>query len=145
MTTRVRLSPPAHASAGQVTRSQHHLPQEFLQADGGLVRAGAVAKRLGVPVPVVEQLRLAGQLLAVPDAQGYRYPSWQFEGRGLLSGLPTVLQALRATPDPWDQLGFFLTPHAQLGGQRPLDLLRAGALEAVLGALAAAGVSLSKA
>ena len=139
MTTRFRSSPPARAAAGQAARAQEPLPRDVLQAEGGLVRAGAVAKRLGVPVPVVEQLRLTGQLLAVPAAQGYHYPSWQFEGRGLLSGLPTVLQALRATPDPWDQLGFFLTPQAQLGGQRPLDLLRAGALEEVLGTLAAGG------
>ncbi len=67
----------------------------LVDAAGGTVRAGTVAKRLGVPVALVEQLRQASRLLAIPDEQGYRYPSWQFEGRGVLAGLPTVLAALQ--------------------------------------------------
>jgi hypothetical protein len=103
----------------------------LLDAAGGTVRAGAVSKRLGVPVAMVEQLGHAGWLLAIPDGRGYRYPSWQFEGRGVLAGLPTVLAAL-AGADPWQQVAFVLTPQAALGGQRPLDQLRAGAVSAVL-------------
>ena len=103
----------------------------LLDAAGGTVRAGAVAKRLGVPVAMVEQLRQAGRLLALPDARGYSYPIWQFEGRGVLAGLPTVLAALHGA-DAWQQVAFVLTPQAALGDHRPLDQLRAGAVSEVL-------------
>src|SRR5919202_6362381 len=76
---------------------------------GDAIFGGAVATRLGVPVAMVEQLRHAGRLLAIPDAQGYHYPSWQFEGRGVLAGLPTVLAGLPGA-DPWKQIAFVLMP-----------------------------------
>ncbi len=47
------------------------------------------------------------------------------------SGAPTVLAALQGA-DPWQQVAFVLTPQAALGGQRPLDQLRAGAVSAVV-------------
>ncbi len=119
-----RGSPNPHAAQPRVLR---HL----LQLEGGTVRAGAVAKRLGVPTALVEQLRTGGQLLALPSEHGYLYPVWQFDGRTSLAGVPTVLRAL--TPqDPWHQLGFLLLPHPALAGRRPLDCLRDGALDEVL-------------
>src|SRR4051812_31696932 len=107
------------------------LPAQLLEADGGSVRAGSVAKRLGSPVALVEVLRQAGRLLAVPVDHGFLYPVWQFEGRGQLGGLPTVLQAL-AGLESWTQLAFFLTSQSELDGQRPLDLLRKGEQQTVL-------------
>src|SRR4051794_4064078 len=98
---------------------------ELIEASGSLVRAGAVAKRLGIATQMVERLRQAGQLLAVPLRDGYGYPSWQFEGRSLLSGLPTTLRAL-GDQNPWEHTIFFLTPNSLLAGQRPLDVLREG-------------------
>ncbi len=129
-TTLSRSTTPRPSPDGRRTPGQA-LPRHLLELEGGAVRAGAVAKRLGVPVALVDQLRQAGRLLAVPDAQGYHYPSWQFEGRGVLAGLPTVLAALEGA-DPWQQVAFVLTPQAALGGQRPLDQLRAGAVSEVL-------------
>ncbi len=140
MTTTPVRSTTARPFPDGATRTNHHSVKQLLTVDGGTVRAGAVAKRLGVPVPVIEQLRQAGRLLAVPDTSGYQYPVWQFEGRGQLAGLPTVLEALRDR-DPWQQLQFLLLPNAELDGQRPLDLIRHGALRAVL--LAARSLSSS--
>jgi hypothetical protein len=108
------------------------------------MRAGAVAKRLGVPVAMVDQLRHASRLLAIPDGRGYTYPNWQFEGRGVLAGLPTVLAALQGT-DPWQQVAFVLTPQAALGDQRPLDQLRAGAVSAVVRVAQHAGAAVREA
>ena len=119
------------ASPQPVSPTNDGTLQHLLAAAGGTVRAGAVAKRLGVPAAMVDQLRQAGRLLAIPDARGYTYPSWQFEGRGVLAGLPTVLATLPGA-DRWQQIAFVLTPQAALGGQRPLDQLRAGAVRAVL-------------
>lgn len=95
------------------------------------VRAGQVARRLGVTPLMVEQLRQNQRLLAIQCDHGFAYPSWQFEGRGMLSGFPTVLGALRGH-DPRSQLAFFVTSHTGLDGRTPLDALRAGELDAVL-------------
>ena len=73
------------ASPPPVSPTNLRTVMHLVDAAGGTVRAGAVAKRLGVPVAMVEQLRQAGRLLALPDARGYSYPSWQFEGRGVLA------------------------------------------------------------
>ena len=98
---------------------------------GDAVRAGQVARRLGITPLMVEQLRQTHRLLAVPCGNGFVYPAWQFEGRGMLSGFPTVLGVLRGL-DATSQLAFFVTPHHGLEGRTPLDALRAGDLEAVL-------------
>lgn len=130
-TTQVRSTGAAASPQRAVPANQQALLVHLLDSSGGTVRAGAVAKRLGVPVTMIEQLRQAGRLLGVPDNRGYSYPIWQFEGRGLLAGLPTVLAALRRA-DPWQQVAFVLMPHAELGDQCPLDHLRAGDVGAVL-------------
>jgi hypothetical protein len=104
---------------------------QLLEADGGSVRAGIVAKRLGTSVALVEVLRQAGRLLAVQVDHGFLYPVWQFEGRGQLAGLPAVLEAL-AGLEPWMQLVFFLSAQSELAGRRPLDLLREGEQQTVL-------------
>ena len=134
--TSSRPSPDGRRTPGQA------LPVHLLELEGGAVRAGAVAKRLGVPVALVEQLRQAGRLLAVPDAQGYHYPSWQFEGRGLLSGLAGVLMVLQPL-DACRRLVSLLTPNVRFQGQRPLDRLRAGAASEVMRVAGAAGNDMS--
>ncbi len=106
-------------------------PHAQVATTGDAVRAGQVARRLGISPLMVEQLRQTRRLLAVPCGNGFVYPAWQFEGRGMLSGFPTVLGALRGH-DPTSQLAFFVTPHHGLEGRTPLDALRAGDLEAVL-------------
>ena len=138
MTTTPRRCPPRRDAPDPRAAEQPGGARQLLQADGGTVRAGAVAKRLGVPTPLVEQLRQGGHLLAVPSDHGYHYPVWQFEGRTSLASLPTVLRALTAQ-DPWQQLGFLLLPHPALAGRRPLDCLRDGALDEVLRLIRAAG------
>ena len=102
----------------------------LLTQEGWTVRAGAVAKRMGITPATVEQLRRVGRLLAVPAEHGFAYPAWQFDGRGMLSGLLTVLKTLDGY-DAWGQLAFFLTPHNGLDGRRPLDVLREGRCELV--------------
>lgn len=109
--------------------SQHH---EHLTTElGQVIRAGAVAQRLGTSVQMVDQLRLSSRILAIPHQHGYMYPCWQFEGRGILSGLMQVLMTLKMY-DSWSQLAFLITPNPHLVNQRPLDTLRHGEVEAVL-------------
>jgi hypothetical protein len=98
----------------------------LLAMHGGTVRAGAVAKRLGVSPDVVDRLRLAGRLLAMPEQHGYTYPVFQFDGRSVLAGIPLILRTM-GDADPWTRAIFLLAPHTHLGSQCPLDALRAGA------------------
>jgi hypothetical protein len=106
----------------------------LLELEGGTVRAGAVARRLGTSPMMVEQLRQGGYILAVPLSHGYAYPAWQFEGRSILSGLSAVLRA-RGQQDGWANLEYFLMPNPYLGEERPLDALRRGAGDAVIAAI----------
>jgi hypothetical protein len=116
------ISPRSHTS--------QHAGQPAAPAEA-MVRAGQVARRLGITPLMVEQLRRDNRLLAVPCDNGFAYPSWQFEGRGMLSGFPTVLSVLRGH-DPAAQLAFFVTPHESIQHRTPLDALRSGDLEAVV-------------
>lgn len=107
---------------------------DLLELEGGTVRAGAVARRLGTSPMMVEQLRQRGHVLAVPLSNGYAYPAWQFDGRSILSGLSAVIRAL-GQQDSWATLEYFLTPSPSLGGERPLDALRRGASDTVVAAI----------
>ena len=75
MATSPIRSTPARSSSDPSVLGKHATSLQLLQVEGDTVRAGAVAKRLGVPVPVVEQLRQTGQLLAIPGDHGYHYPT----------------------------------------------------------------------
>jgi hypothetical protein len=115
--------------------------RELLTGDGGALPASEVANVLGISRQAVDKRRKAGQLLAVTlPRRGLQYPAWQFGERGgTPAGLVEVLGALRMH-DPWSQARFFVSGNDRLGGDRPLDRLRAGqALEPVLQAARAYG------
>ncbi len=83
----------------------------------------------------VDKLVSAGAILEVRDADNRRqYPKIQFNGDGtVVCGLKIVLD-----PSQAETLGRFLnflvSPHSSLNGERPIDRLRAGALEEVAAA-----------
>jgi hypothetical protein len=108
--------------------------QALLAAEGGTLGVTQVATRLSLTRQAVDKRRQTGRLLAVPAGRhGYRYPAWQFVETGLMPGLESVLTALtEGEHAPWTQLIFFLGERADLAGRRPLDLLRAGEVEAVV-------------
>jgi len=114
--------------------------RELLSADGGALTASEVAKVLDISRQAVDKRRKAGQLLAVElPKRGLLYPAWQLGETGApLPGFAQVLAALR-DHDPWAQARFFVTSNDRLNDQRPLDLLREGALTPVLTAARAFG------
>jgi hypothetical protein len=107
--------------------------RELLSAEGGALTASDVAALLGMSRQAVDKRRKAAQILAVEvPKRGFLYPAWQFtEAGSVLPGLVEVLEAL-TEHDPWAQARFFLAANDRLGAKRPVDLLRAGALEPVL-------------
>ena len=82
-----------------------------------------------------------GSLLALPGPNGRRnYPTFQFTGEGtVIDGLKAVQEAFPSRK-PWSVLNFLTNPQAPLGGRKPIDLLRAGKLEAVVEATRGIGV-----
>ena len=89
--------------------------------------------------------RLAAQaLLAVKDRGHWRFPLWQFDAdgpNGALAGLADVLRALRGPISELGRLRWFETPKQSLGGRTPVEVLRAGDVDAVLEAAQALGAS----
>ena len=76
-----------------------------------------------------------GSLLAVPGPGNRRsYPTLQFNRDGaVVDGLKAVQHAL-PTRNPWAVLNFLVNSQESLGGAKPIDRLRAGALDEVLAA-----------
>ncbi|MES2642103.1 MAG: hypothetical protein V4850_21645 [Myxococcota bacterium] len=97
----------------------------LLDAEGGVLTPEQVSERLSRTRQAVHQRQRKGQLLAVPGVRGAVYPVWQFTDDGVLPGFPDVLEALGETP-PAMAVQFFLTGRDALGGERPLEALRAG-------------------
>ena len=87
----------------------------------------------------VDKRRAANQLLALTQGRsGYSYPSFQFEDGKTLDGLEEVLRNLSAL-DPWMQLRIFTSPHERLGGKTPVEALRGGRVNDVVGAASGYG------
>lgn len=115
--------------------------REILQEEGGTVGAGEMGELLGgISAQAVDKRRRKGKLLALPAGKGgYRYPVWQVRGGTVIEGFEDVL-AVFGVEDPWMRAAFFLSGDARLGGDRPLDRLNRGDVEAVKQAAAAYGV-----
>jgi hypothetical protein len=108
--------------------------RELLSADGGAYSASDVAALLAISRQAVDKRRKAGQLLAVAlPKRGLLYPAWQFGDSGVVSGFVETLAHL-ADHDPWAQARFFVTGNHRCKGKRPIDLLRAGTIDAVVAA-----------
>lgn len=107
--------------------------QAWLAAEGGTIGPDEVARRLGLTRQAVHHRMRRGRLLAVPGDHGARYPVWQFAESGMLAGIEPVIEAL-AGVEASLVVQFFLSGRSTLGGQRPIDALRAGRAAAVLAA-----------
>jgi hypothetical protein len=90
--------------------------------------------RTGAPSQRASRLRRLGQLFAVwvPAERAYRFAPWQFGPSGQPSPiLPELLSLLRGhngvaggeRTSGWEELEWFLAPHALAGGQTPAELV----------------------
>jgi len=109
---------------------------------GGAVSASEAARLLGVSRRTVYEWARKGTLLAVEDGDARRFPDWQFDPggpKGIVAGLPDVLRALPVSPYA---IALWLTrPSPTFEGRTPLETLKAGEQERVLGAAAAVGAA----
>lgn len=105
--------------------------EDLLAVEGGTLSAEAVGARLHISRQAVDKRRAAGKLLAVEiGRRGYLYPAWQLAENGAVPGIEELL-ALLAGHSPLAKVRFFVSGNLYLNGDRPLDRLRGGDLEAV--------------
>lgn len=106
----------------------------------GSLKTSDVARLLGRSRQAVHDRVKAGTLLAIDDGGELRYPPWQFDPageRGVVSGLPEVLAALRV--EPLSKARWLMRPNALFEGRTPLQALKDADKELVVAA--ARGVS----
>jgi hypothetical protein len=108
-----------------------HARQQLAEAEGGSFSSEETARLLQISKTAVLKRLEAGRLLAWREErlQAARFPRWQFDERGqVLTGLSDVLECLHQDErlDAWGKILFFLQTKSELGGKRPLDLLREG-------------------
>ncbi len=104
----------------------------LMNAEGGTYSSQEAADVLGLTRQAVDKRRRSGRLIGLSTGRrGYAYPAWQFDQQhGTVPGLEAVLADLQAH-DPWMQLSFMVNPTPYLADRTPLDVLRAGEVEAV--------------
>jgi hypothetical protein len=106
----------------------------LIKQNGGVFKTEQVAEYLGITPQAVNKRRTLRQLVGLTfRKRGYVFPAWQFTDRGTIPGLKEVLLVL-SDHDEWMQNVFFISANTRLGGRRPLDLLREGAVPEVLDA-----------
>lgn len=107
--------------------------RQLLESQGGCLTAPELASALGISRQGVNQRRLAGGLLGVPDGGRYLYPRCQLDRSGMviLPGLTQTLKAL-GDSDPWTKFIFLASGQDALDGVAPVDALAAGSVEPVL-------------
>lgn len=108
--------------------------EDLRRLEGGGLSDAEFAKRLGVRSrETVRKYREKGLIFAwEKDSRNLRYPAWQIHEGRLLPGLAGVLAILTAQKRGAFSIGnYFLSESEELGGRRPLDLLREGRLDDV--------------
>jgi hypothetical protein len=82
--------------------------QEMLQAAGGCLSSGDVARLLGKTVSAVNQRRARNQILAVPLSGGeWGFPASQFSSGDLRPGIAEIVSSA-GTMNPWVLLSILL-------------------------------------
>lgn len=103
------------------------------QAEGGAYSSAQLGERFNLSAAVLHRRRGEHRIIYWRDPRNsYFYPCWQFNEAGaLLPGIQEILQTFNSQ-DEWRIMRYFLGARQQLGGHRPLDLIRAGKIDAVL-------------
>lgn len=98
--------------------------QEMLQAAGGCLSSGDVARLLGKTASAVDQRRARNQILAVPLSGGeWGFPAAQFASGDIRSGIADVVNTA-GTMNPWVLLSILLE-RLPTSGARIIDSLDA--------------------
>jgi hypothetical protein len=142
------VSPPIEESAFQpgpraraLLRGAEEAIAADLKAADGAFDLEAVCRLTHLTRQAIHKQVSDGRLLAVPGPSNRNvYPVAQFNSDGRqVEGLKEVRDVL-GSRSPWMLLNFLVNADARLGNRKPIDLLRAGKLEAVLEAAGRVGL-----
>ncbi len=123
-----QASPEARAVAEAVLRDDIENRRWAAQVGACLSRP-AVASLLGKSPQAVAK---DDRLFVFRNGDGRPvYPTFQFDGRTVLDGLPEIVQVLAAADDDLTVLAWLTAPKPGYGGSTPVELLRAGRIDEV--------------
>jgi len=125
----IEATPPDPLTAAFLRGAE--MKRALLRAEGGVMSGPELARHLGITPQGLGKKRDKGQVFWLEVGEGCVYPAFQVGPDGLLHGIREVLSAFQQG-DPWARVNFMLTGDARLGGRRPLDVLRAGDVAAVV-------------
>jgi len=116
---------------------------------GPFTDARGVAAYLGITKQAVSQQLATGRLLGLQlsstKAVRFVFPTWQFRG-AVRTHLPAVLNAAGFDParpvTGWTVAAWLVAPNDHLGGERPVEMLRAGHADDVVRVAREVGESL---
>lgn len=100
----------------------------WADAVGSVHTAEEFAAALGVSVGAVDELRAAGNVLALDAGDQWVYPALQVSAEGrVITGLAEILAGVGETVDQWTFTSWMRTSrHAELGGRTVVEHLVAG-------------------
>jgi hypothetical protein len=109
------------------------LPSQWNDLVGPFTRSEGVQARLGISRQAVAAKATRRRLLRMLSADGvHLYPLWQFDGNGVIAGLPEVLALFpEDAVDGWTLAGWLRTPEPELG-EAPYDALVRGDVTGVM-------------
>jgi hypothetical protein len=99
---------------------------------GPVLKAKDLEELLGCSRQAISDRVKRHRLLALPHNDGQAFPAFQFASDGQpVAGLPEILQVLLPlTETPYSVAGWLAAPEDELEGERPIDVLRRGEVEA---------------
>jgi hypothetical protein len=116
------------------------LAQQDLADSGGSFTLEQVLKLLGVTRQRVHEKVQQGELFSVKAPGGrIRFPVVQFTQDGPIEGLKEVVRVF-PSKNPWMLLNFLVHPDSRLGDRKPIDLLKQGDTQPVVGAARSLGM-----
>jgi hypothetical protein len=107
------------------------LRAQMARAEGGAMSCRETARFLKMPESAVLKRWREHRLVGWRRGKGVFFPRWQFTDRRLLAGIEDILQTF-ASDDHWRIMGYFLCTRLSLNKRRPLDLIRAGEVAAIV-------------
>lgn len=130
--------------AARAVQATAILPSPWDELVGPFTRSEGVQARLGISRQAVAAKAARRRLLRVVTADGvHLYPIWQFDGGGVVEGLPEVLSLFpEDAVDGWTLAGWLRTMEPELG-EAPLDALARGETAKVVAAARTAAAGLA--
>lgn len=99
--------------------------EDLIERAGGTLRAGVVAKMLGVSEEAIRKRLRTRTLIGIKSGRAYRIPAVQFQNGQEVAGLRDVLRVM-PVESPWMRLNWLMSPEPRMGDRVPIEMLREG-------------------